>query len=253
MSGDDPIAIRTLDGPRHLRDGSEQRILEILSAAADRSSGSDELAAAITDWPSRYHLSPKRANLLRPLRLGAGLRILEIGAGTGVLSRFLGETGARVVALEGSVDRARAAALRCAGLPHRRGGVRVARELLRPGGLRPRVHRRGARVRRVRGRRSPEPTRTSSRARRRCSGRAAPCWSRSRTRSALKYLLGYREDHLGLPWIGIEGYPGDHGIRTFPRRVLSRMLDAVGAPRADLAVPLPGLQAAGGRAGGRAL
>jgi hypothetical protein len=42
----------------------------------------------------------------------------------------------------------------------------------------------------------------------------------------LKYLLGYREDHLGLPWIGIEGYPGDHGIRTFTRSVLGRMLTA---------------------------
>jgi hypothetical protein len=85
VSGDDPIAIRTLDGQVSYADGSEERILGIINAAADRSSGSDELTAAITDWPSRYHLSPRRANLLRPLLLGRGMRILEIGAGTGVL------------------------------------------------------------------------------------------------------------------------------------------------------------------------
>jgi len=238
VSGDDPTAVRTLDRQISYADGSEQRILEILSAAADRSSGSDELAAAITDWPSRYHLSPRRANLLRPLRLEAGLRILEIGAGTGVLSRFLGETGARVVALEGQADRARAAALRCAALStvevvcgslesfsdpegfdlvcivgvleyaaSGAGGAGThqdflarAAALLRPGGA---------------------------------------LLVAIENQIGLKYLLGYREDHLGLPWIGIEGYPGDHGIRTFPRRVLSRMLDAVGLPAQTWLYPFP--------------
>jgi len=110
LSTAEPLPVRILEGHIPYRDGSEERILEVLTAASDRSSDSDELAAAITDWPSRYHLSRQRASLLRPLRLGPGLRILEIGAGTGVLSRYLAETGAQVVALEGSVERARAAA-----------------------------------------------------------------------------------------------------------------------------------------------
>ena len=99
MARDELTGIRVLDGLVTYRDGSEGRMLEILSAASDRSSDSDELAREITDWPSRYHLSRQRANLILPLELGPGLRILEVGAGTGVLSRALGESGASVTAL----------------------------------------------------------------------------------------------------------------------------------------------------------
>ena len=85
---------------RRWRDGSEDRIAGILRAATDRSSGSDELAAHIDDWPTRYHLDRRRTNLLRPLLVGSGMRVLDVGAGTGVNSRFLAEAGADVVAVE---------------------------------------------------------------------------------------------------------------------------------------------------------
>ena len=72
-----------------------------------------ELAAAIRDWPSQYHLDAARANLLRPIAPASGATVLEIGAGCGAITRFLGETGATVLALEGSLARARIAASRC--------------------------------------------------------------------------------------------------------------------------------------------
>jgi len=105
----DPVSgIRVLDSTIDYADGAEDRLLEILGQADDLSSLSDELAAQINDWPTRYHLARERSNLLRPLQIAAGLRVLEIGAGTGAISRYLGETGASVVALEGSLPRARA-------------------------------------------------------------------------------------------------------------------------------------------------
>ncbi|MFP5414241.1 MAG: hypothetical protein ACLGG1_04375, partial [Gammaproteobacteria bacterium] len=48
-------------------DAVEARLLAWVRAVVDRSVLSEELRAGITDWPSRYHLSPLRANLLRPL------------------------------------------------------------------------------------------------------------------------------------------------------------------------------------------
>ena len=101
---------------RRWRDGSEDRIAGILRAATDRSSGSDELAAHIDDWPTRYHFGRARTNLLHPIRLGPGVRVLDVGAGSGVNSRWAAEQGATVVAVEGDALRAEAAALRCAGL-----------------------------------------------------------------------------------------------------------------------------------------
>ena len=41
-------------------DGAEDELLKIMTEASDRSSGSDELAARIHDWPTKYHLSPQR-------------------------------------------------------------------------------------------------------------------------------------------------------------------------------------------------
>ena len=71
----------------------------------------------VSDWPTLYHLSGARANLLRPLheRL-VGQRVLEVGAGCGAITRYLGEHAAQVVALEGSSQRAAICAARCAGL-----------------------------------------------------------------------------------------------------------------------------------------
>lgn len=105
--------------PHHYSDGRgvEDRLLEIVSEARDRSTGSPELKAAITDWPTNYHLNSERTNLLRPFASWfKGASVLEVGCGCGALTRFLGETGADVTAVEPSAARARIAALRCAGL-----------------------------------------------------------------------------------------------------------------------------------------
>src|SRR5688500_15462319 len=113
----DPISgVRLLGEPVPYLDGGEEAMRQVLEGPIDRTTGSDELAARINDWPSRYHLSRLRANLLRPLRLGPGARLLGVGAGTGPVARDAGEQGAEVGALEGSLPRARVAASRCEGL-----------------------------------------------------------------------------------------------------------------------------------------
>ena len=57
----------------------EERLLQVLTEAADLSTMSRELVTKITDWPSEYHLSPKRHNLLRHFdRLDAASRILVV-------------------------------------------------------------------------------------------------------------------------------------------------------------------------------
>lgn len=99
-------------------DAVEQRLLEIIRNARDLSSLSPELSSQITDWPSKYHLSRMRANLLRPLSELLQGSVLELGAGCGALTRFLGENGAQVIAVEGSLRRATIAASRCRDLPN---------------------------------------------------------------------------------------------------------------------------------------
>lgn len=95
-------------------DGSEsERYLQrAFSRSTDLSSTSDELEQWIRDWPSEYHLTRKRAQLLRGFDFEKSNKVLEVGCGCGAITRFLGETFDDVIAIEGSESRARLASLR---------------------------------------------------------------------------------------------------------------------------------------------
>src|SRR5690242_5493516 len=60
---------------------AEKHLRSVIGGAKDLSIDSEELPAGIIDWPSEYHLSPGRYNLLRPFDLSSAKRILEIGCG----------------------------------------------------------------------------------------------------------------------------------------------------------------------------
>ena len=84
----------------------EDRIAEVIDRASDITVLSAELRQHCVDWPSIYHLSGTRANILRPFDASLKGDILEIGSGCGAITRYLGESGANVLALEGSPRRA---------------------------------------------------------------------------------------------------------------------------------------------------
>ena len=96
-------------------DGSvvENSILEVLRNTTDRSTLSPELRKSCHDWATTYHLSSERANLLRPFaNILENASVLEIGAGCGAITRFLGEAGSQVIAIEGTRRRAQIARTR---------------------------------------------------------------------------------------------------------------------------------------------
>ncbi len=230
--------VRLIGGEVDYADGSEDPVLEILEEADDRSTASDELARHISDWPTRYHLSRQRANLLRPLNLGPGARVLDVGAGTGAIARHVAETGADVVALEGTLPRARAAAARCDGLANVEvvcgpvdafddadgfdvvlciGVLEYAGESL---------------LSKLRSLTRPDGVVVVA----------------IENQLGLKYLLGYGEDHLGEPWAGVEGYrtpspspSPSQGTspRTWSRRRLGGLLAQAGFPSQRWLFPFP--------------
>lgn len=217
----------------------ERALLEHVQACSDRSVLSAELAARIHDWPTRYYFSARRSNLLRPFASLLRGRVLEIGAGCGALTRYLGETAAEVVALEPSLQRARVAAARCSDLAgvkvvvdelesfaatgerfdtvtligvleyaHRFCGrqdaalhwLRLARGLLRPGGT---------------------------------------LLLAIENKLGLKYFAGAPEDHLGRPMLGLGDLYEADGPRTWGRAELEAMLRLAGFDRSGFALPLP--------------
>lgn len=95
----------------------EDYLRTVFRKARDLSSTSYELERYIRDWPSEYHLSRKRTQLLREFSFNRGDKVLEVGCGCGAITRFLGETFDDVIAIEGSLARASLARLRTKDLP----------------------------------------------------------------------------------------------------------------------------------------
>lgn len=105
---------RVQHGPFAYSDGdaSEMYIEACVNAARDLASNSFELEARIRDWPSEYHLTRCRAQLLKNFAFDRSSAVLEVGAGCGAITRYLGETFAHAIGVEGSARRARIARAR---------------------------------------------------------------------------------------------------------------------------------------------
>ena len=97
-------------------DTHDDRVADVLAQSDDLSADSDELLANATGWQQRFDLDPARTNILRALDLPPTARILEVGAGGGAITRYLGETAGHVDAVEPAAPRAAAAAKRVVGM-----------------------------------------------------------------------------------------------------------------------------------------
>ncbi len=219
-------------------DEVEERLARIVGTTSDLSVMSVELSGRITDWPSLYHLSPRRANLLRPIESLIRGKVLEVGAGCGVITRFLGELGAEVVALEPSRRRAAIAASRCRDLPN----VYVVCDRLESVDLGSgfdavtligvleyaRLYSGGA-----------NPVQGMLERARSLLGPGGHLIVAIENQLGLKYFGGYAEDHLDALMYGINDLYEDSSVVTFGRSELEHHLVSAGFATVDVHVPLP--------------
>jgi SAM-dependent methyltransferase len=198
---------------------SEAKLYKILSTADDLSSNSSELQTKIYDWPTQYHLSSTRANLLRPLNLQGITRVLELGCGCGSITRYLGEQpGIHVDAVEGSPTRAGLAALRCRDLSSVTISSANFNDIEFPENYYDLILFVG--VTEYAGRFSNRDTDEEALADLLALGRKAAkadgvTLVAIENRLGLKYLLGASEDHYAVPFIGTDNYQQSTGIRTY--------------------------------------
>ena len=216
------------------RDGAEDRMKSIFLSTDDRSSASDFLASHITDWPSRYHLDRRRTNILRPINFDKSMRVLDVGAGTGVMSRYAAERGAEVVALEGDSMRAELASLRCEGL-----NVDV-----RCGSVNDFDDSEGFDLILVIGvlEYATNHPAGSSGFLKKLSQLLNPDGSiviAIENQMGLAYWMGANEDHLNEPWVGLEGYVSTSSVKTFSKPVLSSLLTDAGFKHQNWLYPFP--------------
>lgn len=220
-------------------DSVEKRIYQAIKTSSDVSLASNELAGHIKDWPSMYHLTPVRSNVLRPLEtVLQGKRVLELGSGCGAISRFLAEAGALLTCVEGSRRRAAITAERTRDfqsvrvfndnfqdfcceekfdvvtmigvLEYSRAfisgedpvaqALALASDFLKPDGM---------------------------------------LVVAIENKLGLKYWAGAPEDHIGVPFFGLEGLYGSKTAVTFGRKELKNILIDNGFPDVEFFYPYP--------------
>lgn len=227
------VAIPYSDG-----DEVENYLFSVVKRAKDVSVISSEMASAIKDWPSEYHLSPVRHHLLRPFAIGTGQRVLELGGGCGSMTRYLGETGATVLAVEGSQRRATIAAERCRDLPN----VSIYRDNITEFESLEKfdyVTLIGVLEYAPKFIKADDPVGA-------CLKHAQSFLKEDGTlilaienQLGLKYFNGCSEDHLGTPYFGINGLYEKGDPVTFGRQALAGKLRQSGFPVQEFFYPFP--------------
>lgn len=221
----------------------EQRLHEILTQASNLSSDSPELSKHISDWPTEYHLSGTRANLLRGLNLSGVSSVLELGCGCGSISRYLGEqSGVEVDAVEGSPTRAALAALRCRDQENVTVSTANFNEVEFPQNYYDLVLFVG--VTEYAGRFSQRSTDQEALQDLLKLGQKAAkdngvVLIAIENRLGLKYLLGAHEDHYAQRFVGLDNYPDSTGIRTYSKAEWMTQINQAGFAANRFLYPFP--------------
>lgn len=73
----------------------------------------DSLESYIEDWPTEYHFSWVRQNILKPVKFEKTNQVLELGGGTGIISDYVTKRVQGLITIEGTEIRANCIAERC--------------------------------------------------------------------------------------------------------------------------------------------
>ena len=224
-------------------DDEETYVKNVIASAADTSSTSAELESHIHDWPSEYHLTTKRAHLLRALDLSSLENVLELGCGCGAISRYLAEQGMNVDAIEGSARRANIAHSRCRDLDNINIVNSNFNHLRLPDKAYDAVFLIGVLEYAKRFCPDAEDDRAAVleiiAAVQNSLKPDGVIITAIENRLGLKYLMGATEDHYGVPYIGVNHYPESAGIRTYDHAEWRGILAEAGFNSNAFLTPFP--------------
>ncbi len=221
----------------------ETYLHQVFSEATDLSSRSSQLQAKIKDWPSEYHLSSDRSNLLRGYDLSFVNRALEFGSGCGAISRYLGEQGIAVDAIEGSGIRAELGKMRCKDLDNVSVINANYNDLEFPIGHYDLILFVGV----IEYAKKFHPQSPNDRhAALTILQQAKNSLSKNgvilvaiENRLGLKYILGHHEDHYSKRYVGIDQYRDSAGIATYSEAEWREIIDEAGFSSSAFSFPFP--------------
>lgn len=219
-------------------DSAETELAKIIREADDVSVLSDELPQHCSDWAKLYHLSATRANILRPFEHLLKGRVLEIGAGCGAISRYLGEAGAELLCLEGSPRRAAIAASRTRGLSN----VTVLAERFDDFKIEEQfdaVTLIGVLEYASMFSNAKDPALAMLVRIRQLLKPGGHLFIAIENQLGLKYFAGAPEDHIGVSMYGIEGRYEHGQPKTFGKKELEELIASAGFAASEFMAPSP--------------
>ncbi|MDZ5434244.1 glycosyltransferase [Pseudomonas fluorescens] len=219
-------------------DHAENHLAHIIRNASDVSVLSVELSQHCHDWATLYHLSSARGNILRPFESHLKGRILEIGAGCGAISRYLGECGGNVLSLEGSPRRAAIAASRTRDLEN----VTVLSERFDDFKTEERfdaITLIGVLEYASMFSADPDPAYAMLKRIRELLNPNGRLFIAIENQLGLKYFAGTPEDHVGIEMYGIEGRYTSGQPQTYGRKELADLIARAGYKRSEFLSPSP--------------
>ncbi len=225
-------------------DGAEAYLKEALQSVNDLGLLSTEIKSKIKDWPSLYHLSPYRATIIDCFDFqNKEATVLELGAGCGGVTRWLGEHFQDVYAVEGSFQRACVTRLRCRDLSsvkvysanffdldlEKQFDVVTLIGVLEYSHLYHPAHKRNP----------YEAALSALKSAHSAIKEHGILLLAIENKLGLKYFSGAKEDHSSKLFEGIQGYPDRNKPVTFSATELDNLLRAAGFTSVDFYLPFP--------------
>lgn len=212
----------------------EERVLQIFKAGEDPI----EVLKQDNRWPLLYQLSASRGNITLPMQLDKDKTVLDLGSGMGAITAAIASRCGRVDCVDISLARCRANAYRNRDAKNVRihvGNImqyeseeqydiilligvleyaavfcdeenpfdkilQLCKKWLKPNGI---------------------------------------LYIAIENRIGIKYMAGCNEDHLGRPFVGVEGYHCQEKMRTFSRSELLEIVERAGFVSSFFYYPLP--------------
>ena len=201
----------------------EERVLQVFK------DDEDPMAVLKSDnrWPILYQLSPSRGNIVLPMDLDSSKSVLEIGSGMGAITAAVSRKCKNVDCVDMSLIRCKANAYR----NKDRKNVKIfvgdimqyettaTYDVVLLIGV---LEYAGVYSD------SDEPFAAMLKLCKRFLKPGGTLYIAIENRLGIKYFAGCNEDHLGVPFAGIEGYIGDTRIRTFSRTELKDLTSEAG-------------------------
>lgn len=215
-------------------DEMENKILDIVR----KENGYEYFHPEYHLWPVMYHLSRQRENIVEPMKLAKKDEVLEIGSGMGAITGALASRCKQVDCIELSKRRSLVNAYRHQNMENIQiivgnfQDVKIEKKydiITLIGVLEYAYHYVD----------SETPYEDFVRKMADCLKPDGKLYVAIENKLGLKYFAGYHEDHLGKPFVGLEGYKKADKVRTFTRSELKNLIENNGFTDVKFYYPFP--------------